>query len=105
MAMGNDRRSAIAALIRLCRTAAFVHEVLDFQATERDADAPGKNVVHGLRRLAAVETNGAGNQPGNGLAAPSNDDLLSLLDPVEQGAEPVLGLESPAFAHDRPLTS
>lgn len=57
---------------------------LDYPRSERD----------GGTRLYDILLGTNGRQPRHRLAAAGDDDLLALLDPVEQGAERVLRLES-----------
>src|SRR5271157_758091 len=45
-----------------------------------------------------------GHQTGHGFSPAADDDLLAALNPVEQGTEGVLGLESPNLHHDLLLT-
>ena len=47
----------------------------------------------------AVEARFDGTEPGNGPAAPGDDDLLAMLDPVEQLTELAFRLEGADLAH------
>src|SRR6266567_954048 len=50
-------------------------------------------------RLAMIDAPGIGNQPGHGAAMPGDDDFLSALHPVQQGAKGVFSRKSPDLEH------
>jgi hypothetical protein len=60
---------------------------------------PQANAIGSGSSLLTVDAATAGYEAGHWLAMPCNHNLLSLLDPVEQGAEGVLGFEGSYFPH------
>jgi hypothetical protein len=49
--------------------------------------------------LMGVDASGSGNEPSYCSAMSGNHNLLSLLHPIQQGPQRVLGGESPYFPH------
>jgi hypothetical protein len=82
----------------------FIDQGLDREASERDALAHLPNTLRRAACLFAIHPGPRLNQPCDGLAAPRDHNLLALLDPIEQRAEPVLGFECTDFLHESPIS-
>src|SRR5437588_8708219 len=71
----------------------FIDQILDFETAERHALAARDDVFGRQASLLAVEATCGGNQSGHRLTATRNNNLLTPLDPIEQGPEFVFCLE------------
>jgi hypothetical protein len=64
------------------------------------------NALQNGLSLVLVNPARMGDQTGNGLAMPSDHDLLASLHTIKQGAECILGFKSPNLQHAlRPIIS
>src|SRR6266404_1310596 len=77
----------------------FIDQILDFEAAEGDALAARDDPFGCLASLLAVETTRGGNKSGDRLTSTSDNDLLTPLNPIEQGPEFVFCFEGAYFAH------
>jgi hypothetical protein len=60
---------------------------------------PLANAVEGSLGLTLIHSFGVGDQAGDGLSVPRDDDLLAALDAVEKSSKSVFGFESADFMH------
>jgi hypothetical protein len=85
--------------------AALVDQVLEVDAAECHAAAPGADSGCGFAGAVAVEGGVRRDHAGDHLAAAGDGHLLASFDPVEQLAEPGFRLEGADFPHRGPLAN